>query len=166
MASLFEFARFVHIIAAAGWFGALLLLVGRIGPAIKAAGPAAGPFVVEVVRRGGIGTIIGPLGIFTVLAGLYMYIAGDFHKHPMSTGADMLLSLGALTGIIALGLGLAIAVPNEMKMKKIVAELQGPPTPEQGGQLRELGMKNAKLSGSIALLVSITILAMVGRTLV
>jgi uncharacterized membrane protein len=93
----------LHVIAAATWFGATMLLVLVVAPALRAAGPdAAQVLAPQLFRR--VPPIMGVAGATTIISGIWMYalLGGGFAR---STGG-MLVSAGAACGILAIVTGI------------------------------------------------------------
>ncbi len=156
--------RMIHILGAVLWLGAGTFMLTMILPAVKDAGMAGKGFMMTVVRRGGFGKYYGPVAIITVLAGLSLYFHGEYQKAPFGTTSSTMLTIGMGLAIIALADGLAIILPTEMKLKRLVAQVgAGGPTADQGAQFEALGMKIGKSSVIGITLVGITFLLMAGR---
>ena len=65
--------RIVHIFAGMAWFGSVFFLVIYVQPSASAIGPAAAPFMGELLaKRHLVDRIIG-MAVFTVLGGLFLY---------------------------------------------------------------------------------------------
>lgn len=156
--------RLVHILGGVLWLGAGTFMLTMIMPAVKDAGMAGKGFMMTVVSRGGFGKFYGPVAIVTVLAGITLYVHGGYQKAPFDTTASTMLTIGMGLAIIALLDGLAVILPTEMKLKKLVAQVgAGGPTPEQASRFEALGMKIGRSSVLGISLVGVTFLLMAGR---
>lgn len=97
----------IHIIAAAAWFGANVLLVAVVQPSLHAAGPeAAGAVEPQIFRR--TPPIIAVSGAVTILSGLWMYwnVSGGSAGAFIHTSGGMLVAAGAVCGIAAIVTGI------------------------------------------------------------
>jgi uncharacterized membrane protein len=161
-----QVVRLVHIVAASLWFGGGVFMLLMIMPVVNASGPIGKAFMASAMRRGGFGRYYGSMALLTVLSGLILYVARGFHDRPFDTAADTALTIGGLLGILAFAEGLAVALPTELKLKRVVAEAgDGPPNPEQATRLDALGQKLGKASVRGVAMIGLAMLAMVGRTL-
>lgn len=155
-------ARSLHVIAASLWVGGSVLMAFVLGPALKAMGPAAGGFVLTLMRRGGLSPYFMSLGGVALVLGFYVYWALDYHTMGFSTGAAALVNLGALAAILAYGHALFALMPNERRMKAIARAIApgSPPAPDQIAKLQTMGEKQGKNSVVSAILASLAFLLM------
>lgn len=166
MADLYGVLRFVHVVAAAAWFGGSLLAATRLVPVMRAAGPAGGPFVLTLVRKGGMSPFFATAGLVTVLAGLYVYVAGGWMEAPFADASRGMLTVGVALGLLAFGHAMATSLPTERRMRAIVSGVEGQPSSEQVQKLAALGAKNGRNATIVAVLVGLTFVLMTGRHLV
>ena len=103
---LFLTMRVLHVVLAAAWFGAALFTTLYLGPAAAQAGPAGVQVMTALVRRGLV-KYMASIGGLTVVSGLYLFwhFTAGFDPAISASRAGMAFSIGALTGVIALGLG-------------------------------------------------------------
>jgi uncharacterized membrane protein len=100
--TLIALARALHILTAIAWMGASLVMMRAIVPALFAPnGP--GPWFATITTR--IGPMAAGSSVLTVLTGVYMFWA--LHPHDTSR-SGIVLGLGALMGLIAVGFGIMI----------------------------------------------------------
>lgn len=164
--SLDALIRLIHVLGAAFWFGGGLFFIAVIYPAVQAAGPNGGAVMQAITRRGGLGgRWFGPVSTITVVAGLYLYIKGDYHVGPFDDAVAALLTVGVAFGILAFLVGLGMALPNEKRMKALVAEMPegAPPTPEQAGQMQQLAATAMKAGKAGTALAGAAFILMAGR---
>lgn len=101
--------RVLHIVFAALWVGAAVLLTLFLSPAIRTLGLQGAPVMAELMRRR-MGAFLAAAGGLTVLSGLWMYwiftngLDADIMRH----GAGLALGIGGLCGIVAVILGGAV----------------------------------------------------------
>jgi uncharacterized membrane protein len=145
--------RILHILAGVAWVGGLILLVLYLQPSAKSIGPAAGPFMMELLAK-------RKLPIFLLMAGAVTIVAGGFlywHDwHAAGSLGDWLdirfgatLTIGAVAALVAwlIGLfGVKPTVDRMMGLAKKIAASGGPPPPEQATELQALQLRSRRLA--------------------
>lgn len=157
-----------HVLFASLWFGAGVYQVSVIGRGFMAAGPAAGPFIVTLMKNGGIGRFFAIAGILTILFGgaLYGQLMSDGSIETFS-GRGLWLTLGAVVAVLAFIHGLAVNMPTERKLIALCKTINGPPTKDQAAQLQGFGQKLGKAGAVGVAMVSLAMLLMLlGRVFV
>jgi hypothetical protein len=136
--------RVIHILLAIAWGGTVFLLVFFLQPTAKAIGPAAGPFMGELLGVRKLTEWLLRIASAAVIAGGFLYWhdlqvygpgLGDFLGRPIG----LWLTIGAISALIALGIGMFATAPTLKRMMAVggqVAHAEGPPPPEL---LKELG---------------------------
>ena len=112
--------RTVHIVGAIAWGGAIFLLVVFLQPTAKAVGPAAGPFMGELLGKRKLGTVILWIAGSTIVGGAFLYwhdwqlfgSLGDF----VGTGFGLALTIGSVAAIVAFLVGLLGTKPTVDRM--------------------------------------------------
>lgn len=109
--------RVTHVLMAAVWVGATALMVFFVMPSVKQAGPAAGPMMGAMARRG-LNGFMGALGGTTVLTGFYLYwrFTGGFDPAISGSRGAMVFGLGGVAGLVSVIIGGAIVGRNMKKM--------------------------------------------------
>jgi len=109
--------RSAHVLLAAIWVGAVALMVFFVLPALKQTGPAAGPMMAAIARRG-LNAFMGALGGLTVVTGFYLYwrFTGGFDPALSATRAAMVFGTGGIAGLLSVILGGAVVGRNMAKM--------------------------------------------------
>lgn len=106
MNAIFLSLRVLHVLCAALWFGAAVLLGMFVLPTVERLG-TDGHKVLTSLVRGGLNAYMGSVAGLTILSGFYLYwhfTAGFDPTISRSAGA-MLYGIGGLLGIIAAFLG-------------------------------------------------------------
>lgn len=154
--------RALHIVAAVLWFGGAAFMAFVLGPSLAKAGPAAGPFMSVVLRRGGIAPYFMATGAITLLAGGYAYSKMGFASDPFGSTQATLLTVGAIIAVLVYIEGLVVLVPNERRMKRLVKSLPAnkPPPPEAVATLQKLGERQGKMSAIGTAVLAISLLCM------
>jgi len=107
--------RVLHIMAAIAWGGSVFMTVVFLQPTAQAIGPAAGPFMRELLgARKLIDWVIG-LAWITIIAGGLLYWH-DWHQFPslgdfLRTSFGLWLTIGAIAALIAVGIGMLATKP-------------------------------------------------------
>lgn len=101
--------RVLHVLFAALWVGAAVLLTFYVSPAVRALGPRGVPLMAELTRRR-MGAFIAAASGITIVSGLWMYwvFSRGFEAAIMTRGAGLVLGIGGLCGIVAAFIGGAV----------------------------------------------------------
>ena len=137
--------RIVHILAGVAWVGSVFLLVFFIQPSATAVGPAAAPFMTELLGKRRLVDRIIVLAVFTVVAGLFMYwhdwhLYGSFDAWIRSRFGSV-RPVGAVASFAALAIGVFGTRPSVQRffaLGREVAASGGPPSPEVGAEMAAL----------------------------
>lgn len=156
---LFTIWNFLHVGSAVVWAGGTFAVAWFISPAAKTAGPAAGPFM-GALAAGRMRMVMTIASAVTVLSGLLLWT--DAVDGTPSDLRTWMLSLGAVAGIVATGLGHGVQGRTAKKLGGALAELGGnPPTSDQAQSMAAL---QAKLMRTGAQLAWVMVIAIVGMT--
>ncbi len=103
--------------------------------------------------------------VLTILAGslLYWHTSGGLNFNWITSGPGLILSLGAVLGLIALSLGLFIIAPTAKRLMALGQTIQatgGPPLPEQMSQLHFLEARLSQVGKSEFVLMLGSLLTM------
>lgn len=103
---LFLMVRVLHVLLAATWIGSVGFIYLFLVRVFDDAGPAAGPIMAGMVKRG-ISPLIASVGGLTVLTGLWLYwrFTGGFDPAASATMGARVFGAGGLAGILALIIG-------------------------------------------------------------
>lgn len=167
MADLTSAARALHVIFATLRTGGVLLMTFFIGPTLAAAGPAGGPFMAALLRRGGTSPYFLTVGLGTILTGGYIYHRLGYTSAPFATGASVAVTIGAILALGAIGHGAAVLGPNLKKMKAVLQSIPPgvPAPPEVAAKLQALGGEARQHTLIGAVLIGLALLAMTLRVL-
>jgi hypothetical protein len=163
---IFVGLRLIHILAGSFWVGAAVVTTAFLMPTARALGPEGGRFVQAILGKFRLSNYISLSAILTTLAGIALYWIASDGLQPawIFTSAGIILSIGAMTGIVAAILGGVVTAPTAARMEALSKEMQsagGPPKPEQLAQLQKLQLRlgQAGLWGTILLVVTIVAMA-------
>lgn len=116
--------RAIHVVGGILWVGGVVMTTMFMLPAAQAVGPAAQPVMQELMRRRMTVYLIVVANL-TVLAGLVLYgmnmsaTGGEWGHSPMGIG----IGIGAVCGIVAVVIGMAVSSPSAKKLTTAGATL-------------------------------------------
>ncbi|MEA3202417.1 MAG: hypothetical protein QOI63_83 [Thermoplasmata archaeon] len=149
----------LHVLFATLWFGGAVFQVAIVGRTLMAAGPQAMGFVLALARRGGIGKFFAINGGLAILFGAALYGQEKVQDAPFA-GRNLWLTLGAIVAILAYLHGAFANLPLEKKWIALCNSVSGAPTPEQGKQIQEYGMRLGKNATISTAMVGVALLLM------
>jgi uncharacterized membrane protein len=150
--------RAVHVGLGVFWAGTMLFVATFLDPGVRASGPEGGRVMQALQRRRYLQTML-TVGTLTVLSGLVLYwrMSGGNPPGWMRSRYGMTLSIGALAGIGALGIGWFVSRPTFRRLGALTAT---PPSPDQQAEIQRL---HDRLTGAVrwvAVLLSVAVLTM------
>jgi uncharacterized membrane protein len=153
--------RVIHVMLAIAWGGGLFLLVVFLQPTAKAIGPAAGPFMRELLAVRHLSDWLLRIAGAAIVAGGFLY----WHDMQAFGGlGDFLgLTIGALAAIVAVAIGAALTRPVRERSLAIgaqIAQAGGQPPPELVQELAALQAKGRSFAILNLALVSLAAFAM------
>lgn len=158
--------RAVHILAGVYWAGAVFVVVTFLVKAVADAGPAGGQVMSALIRRRFLDAIPA-VALVTVLSGLELYrrASGSYSVDWMRSPTGMGLSIGAVTGILALLIGGIVGRPNTLQAAALMARaatmadgMEKAALITRAGQLRARGT-GAIQGAAVFLLISVLCMA-------
>ena len=135
--------RLIHILLGVFWAGAAFFVATILLPSIRAAGPAGGPVMRQIVGVRKFPVLATYAGLLTVVSGGFMY----WHNIKISQGVwarsipGMTYGIGAIAAIVTMGIGGAIMAPTAKKVGELgaaMASAGGPPNPTQAAEMQAL----------------------------
>lgn len=140
--------RVIHVLLAIAWGGSVFMLVFFLQPTAKAIGPAAGPFMRELLATRRLVDWILRIAGATILAGGFLYwhdmqAYGGLTDFLGSAFGDA-ITVGAIAALVALGIGLFATAPTLKRTLAVGGQIaqagdQAPPE-----LMQELGALQAK----------------------
>ena len=145
--------RTLHILGGIAWGGSIFLMVFFLQPAAKAVGPAAGPFMRELLATRKLLDVVLGLAATTIVAGGFLYwnnvdIAGSIGDL-LDTSYGVALTLGAVSALIAFGIGWFAtrpAVKRTLALGGQIAQAGDQPPPELVQELQATQAKARTLA--------------------
>ena len=151
--SLILIARLLHVVAGVLWAGVIFVLVTAVMPiARQQAKDGAQRWTPLLAQR--VGPLSGIAAIITIASGIYLMAA--LHAQDDSL-AGTLLKIGALAGVLAFIVGVAIARPAALKLGSLAADATDPQALQLRAQLQRRSSVSSKVT---AALVGVAVLCM------
>lgn len=159
--------RILHVVGGIAWGGAIFMLVFFLQPTAKAVGPAAGPFMRELLGKRKAVDIVLSIAATTIVAGGFLYwhdwqqfrSLGDF----LSSAFGLWLTIGSISAIVAFLIGLLATRPTIQRSLavggRIAAAGESPP-PELLTELQALQARARRLAITNLTFVAIAAFAM------
>ena len=155
--------RLFHIFAGVFWVGAGLMAIAVLVPFTQFAGEEGKRFGQRFMSQSKYGMFMGIASMLTVLSGALMYwrVSNGFRLTWLTSPTGIVLTIGALAGILALVLGMTVHSPTGARLAalgKEIAAAGGAQTPAQAQTLGQLQARIAKANRwSAVLLITATI---------
>jgi hypothetical protein len=163
--------RFLHVVLGAYWAGVIIFTALYLEPSVRAAGPAGGQVMGQLVARGHL-TVLPVVALVTILSGvdLLRRVSGGFDPAFMGSPFGVALSIGALAAIVAFIIGVSIMRPTALKVMALSqAAMQAPEGAARDAQLAAVAPLRRRATVTlrvVAVLLAVTVTTMaVGRYL-
>lgn len=154
--------RLIHIGDAVLWAGGALFLALFVSPAARAAGDGAGPFMGALVMKTRLMTVMTIASILTVGSGLWLWVE-TFGAMPPPGFKGVAISVGAVGGLLALGVALGMQRPTIVRLQGILGEVAangGPPNEDQMARLQAVRARMMRNGNLLAVCVGVAIVGM------
>jgi uncharacterized membrane protein len=161
--------RILHIVVGVFWVGTVVFMAAFLSPSVRAAGPAGGAVLQQLMGARRLPLWIMGCMVVTLLSGLALYWrdSAGLQSAWLASGAGKIFGLGGAFAFAASILGMAINMPTARRLTEISGRLQAagrPPTPEEQATLTALQGRLSTASGVAAvLLVLATLLMAIAR---
>jgi hypothetical protein len=158
--------RILHIGAGVSWAGSVFLFVVLIQPTAAAIGPAATPFMMELLGRRKLVRWLLGLGAATILGGVLLYLQDASEKGGLgnfvTSWFGFVLLVGAVSAVTAWLIGFFGTRPNANRLLALAAEASsdGPRNPALGQEIALVQARLKTLARVSFVLIAITVLAM------
>jgi uncharacterized membrane protein len=144
--------RIFHIGAGIAWVGSVYFLVVFVQPTSEAIGPAAAPFMNELLGARKLVDRIIALAAVTILAGLILYLkdmdlAGGFGDW-IGTARGVVFTIGGVAAILAVAIGIFGTRPAVQRLLAVGRQV-GPATQGGGSPPPELAAEVTVLQGKL-----------------
>jgi uncharacterized membrane protein len=161
--------RIVHVAIGAIWVGTVVFIAAFLVPSIRAAGPAGGAVMRQLMQARRLPLWIMAAALLTVLSGLALYWrdSAGFQSEWLASGPARVYGLGAVCAILAVGVGVAVNSPSARRLGELSARVQAtgrPPAPDEVAAIQRLQTRLGRGSiGAAVLLVLATVAMAVAR---
>jgi uncharacterized membrane protein len=131
--------RIVHIGAAIVWVGSSVFLHFFVEPTMRALGPPGGAFMKHMAEKRKVPVVVSLASVLTVATGLVLYwrVSDGFNTDWIGSDIGLAFTVGGISAILALVLGVGFVRPKVLRMGVLGAEM-GSGQPSQG-QIQEMG---------------------------
>lgn len=157
----------LHVFAAIGWLGAVMVFGMVIGPSLsKLSGPSRTEFMAKVAPR--FVLYIESFSVMTLIFGVAMVAViadGNFSIFSLSTTLGLCISIGAALALVAVVLAFTVVVPATRRIIRISLSMMqnpGPPPPELVAASKRLRVGSTL---AMVLLILVTVFMVAGATL-
>jgi len=164
MNTIFLGARVIHILCAAMWFGALVLLSLFLMPVLQQAGPEGGKIMGGLERRG-LNAFMMSIAGTTILTGFYLYwhLTGGFDPAQSATVEAKVFGAGGVLGLAAMIIGGSVVARSVKKAAALGERLAGMAEKDRGpiaAEIQQLRRKVVTFARLVLALILITIVLM------
>lgn len=157
--------RVVHVMIGAFWVGSILFMAVFLVPSVRAAGPAGGAVMQQLMQARRLPVWLMTAGILTILSGigLYWVDSAGFQSAWLASGPGRVFGLGGAFAILAAILGMAVNSPAARRLTALAARVQGsgrPPAPDEAAEMQRLQARLGRATMVVAGLLVLATLAM------
>ncbi len=157
--------RIIHILSAVFWAGTAFFFAGFLEPTTQATAPESGRVMTHLAAKTRFSQTLAWAAILVVLSGglLYWRVSGGLNANWLTSGTGIGLTIGAIAGLIAAGIGLSVSYPTIKRMAALgtkIAGAGGPPSPNQMQTIAGYQEKLRSAGQALAVLLVIAVLGM------
>ena len=154
--------RLVHILAGIFWAGSVVVFAAFVYPAARAAGPAGGRLMNQLMERRRLALGFTLSAAFTILSGIAMYamIGADSFGSWMRSPMGMTLGVRAIVAIIAAIIGGGVAAPASARLKILATTQPTPPSAAHVAEFARIQERLGRASATSAVLLVIAATSM------
>jgi uncharacterized membrane protein len=151
--------RILHIVVGVFWVGSVVFLSAFLTPSIRAAGPAGGAVMQQLMGARRTPIWLMAASIITLLSGigLYWHDSGGFQSAWLGSGPGKTFGLGGALGIVAAVIGMAVNSPTARQLATIIGGAQAAGRPPSADEQATMARLQARLS-SVSKVTSIMLL--------
>jgi uncharacterized membrane protein len=157
--------RIAHVVGGVLWVGGVMVMAAFIVPASRAVGPAAAPFMNQLVRVRKLPIYLLGIGWLTVIAGFVLYGRTGMLAGPtwFGTVQGQVLGAGGIIGLVVVLMGTFFNVPTMKRMMVVGAQMQaadGSPSADQQAEMQRLQLRMKRLTEAAAVLLMLATVSM------
>lgn len=163
--TLYVVVRSLHILFGAFWIGSAALVALFVLPSVRAAGPAGGAVMQQLVQIRRMPNYILGASVVALISGAYLYwrASGGLHYQWILSRSGVTFSIGGLLALTAAAVGSFVTTPAAARMSAIGAHIRqrgGPPSPDEAATMQTLQARMFMAAQLIFLLLVGTVTAM------
>jgi len=151
----------LHITAGTLWTGAAVLLAWFVEPAVRAAGPAGGAVMQQLVGPRRLSQFMATSSLVATVTGLWLYwpVSGHVDVAWIGTKSGMALTIGSAAGLVAFFVGMLVNAPAAARLGTLGEAMRSggaAPTTEQVSEMERLRsrLEFGSIAGAVVLLVA------------
>ena len=157
--------RLLHVVIGAIWVGAVVFIAAFLVPSIRAAGPAGGAVMQQLMQARRLPLWMMAAALLTVLSGLGLYghNSAGFRSEWLASGPGRVYGLGAVCALLAVGVGVAVNSPAGRRLAELASRVQAagrPPSPDELAAIQRLQARLAAGATGTAVLLVLAAVAM------
>ena len=147
MSILLVVLRALHILGGIFWTGGAVLMFGFVVPSVKATQPDSGRFMQQLAGKSGVSVWMTTASLACLLAGLALFgpVSGRLDGDWMHSTHGIVLSIGALIGVLAALEGMFLTGPTARKLGALGREVSAAGGPPNAGQMQQMASLQGKL---------------------
>jgi uncharacterized membrane protein len=155
--------RLIHVLGGVFWVGSLTLTTFFLLPALKEAGPAAGPVMIQLQKRK-LFVVLPVVALLTLLAGLRLMaiVSGGFSRDYFATRMGKAYALAGIMAIVAFLIGGIVARPAAARVANLsqMAASDGASKERIAKEIAAMQRRTAQSSMAAAVLVLLSAVGM------
>jgi uncharacterized membrane protein len=160
-----QLLRVVHVLIGVLWVGAIVFMAVFLMPGVRAAGPAGGAVMQQLMQARRLPRWLMTAAILTILSGigLYWVDSAGFRSAWLGSGPGRVFGLGGAFAIVAAILGMVVNSPTAHRRTALAARVQGsgrPPAPDEAAEMQRLQARLGWATSVVAGLLVLATLAM------
>jgi uncharacterized membrane protein len=157
--------RAIHIVVGVFWVGSVLFITAILVPSIRAAGPAGGGVMQQLIQVRRLPLWLMGAAILTIFSGLALYWrdSAGFQSAWLGSGPGRVFGLGGAFAILAAAVGMAVNTPTARRLGALTQRIHAagrPPVPDEAAEIERLHARLGRASVAAALLLVLATLAM------
>jgi hypothetical protein len=157
--------RILHIFAGVAWVGGSALFFFYLEPTMNTLGPAAEPFINEMVERRKVPIYFLAASTLAVLGGALLYLrdSSGLQIAWITSAPGLAFTIGGLAGLLAWIGGNALIPLNLGRVSAVAAEMKaggGPPSAELLGRMHAAQQRLRMIGAADLVLLGIALLGM------
>lgn len=150
--------RLVHILVGMFWVGSVLFVACFLMPAVRAAGPAGGAVMGQLMQGRKLPQFMMAGAVLTLLSGfgLFYVLSGSLGFRWFTVGMGRVIGIGALLTLVAMAIGMAVNAPTAARLANLTAGFQAagrPPTAEESAEAAALQARLGRAAACVGILL-------------